>query len=68
MRCTECNVDLAESYSRCPLCGADAVNDPAKLHGINVAPYSKAAPLKEEELPMAKNGFSAERLKAYFNL
>ena len=27
MRCNECNVDLGEEYTKCPLCGADAVAD-----------------------------------------
>ena len=68
MRCTECNVDLAENYTRCPLCGANANDESAKLQSIKVAPYSKAEPKKEEALPKAKSGFSTEKLKAYFNL
>ena len=68
MRCIKCNVDLAESYSRCPLCGSAATDEPAKLQGINEAPFAKAAPEKEKQLPKAKSGFSFERLKAYYNL
>ena len=68
MRCIECNVDLAESYSRCPLCGATASDELAKLQGINEAPYPKNAPTQEEKLPKAKSGFSSEKLKAFFNL
>lgn len=68
MRCIKCNVDLAESYSRCPLCGAEAVNEPAKLLGIEEAPYSKTAPVKEKDVPKAEKNFSLEKLKAFFNL
>ena len=68
MRCNKCNVDLAESYSRCPLCGSDATDEPAKLQGVKEAPYAKTAPEKEKQLPKAKSGFSFEKLKAYFNL
>jgi hypothetical protein len=68
MRCTKCNVDLAESYSRCPLCGAKASDEPAKLQGIKEAPYSSAAPVKETNIPKAKKNLSLEKLKAYFNL
>ncbi|MBO5937417.1 MAG: hypothetical protein J6Q79_07405 [Clostridia bacterium] len=68
MRCTKCNVDLADSYSRCPLCGSAATDEPAKLQGIKEAPYSKTAPVKEENVPKAEKNFSLEKLKAYFNL
>jgi len=39
MRCLECNVDLGEEYSRCPLCGAKADNAPPVLEGIRTADY-----------------------------
>lgn len=41
MRCNECNVDLGEEYTKCPLCGAAAVNDEPKLKGIKTAQYPK---------------------------
>lgn len=68
MRCLKCNVDLAESYSRCPLCGADATNEPAKLQGIKEAPYSASAPTADTTADKAANNFSFEKLRAYFNL
>lgn len=39
MRCKECNVDLPEEYTKCPLCGAAAVSEPVVLEGIKTAPY-----------------------------
>lgn len=41
MRCNECNVDLGEEYTKCPLCGADASPDEPKLKGIKTAEYPK---------------------------
>lgn len=41
MRCNECNVDLGEEYTKCPLCGAAAVNDEPKLKGLKTAEYPK---------------------------
>lgn len=68
MRCKECNVDLGENYSRCPLCGNAASDETAKLQGIATAEYSKLAPKKENDVPKAKKSFSIEKLKAIFNL
>ena len=67
MKCTKCNVDLAENYSICPLCSSEAVDEPNELQGLKVAPYSKATPT-EEKAPKAKRSFSLEKIKAYFNL
>lgn len=39
MRCNECNVDLGEEYTKCPLCGAAAVSDEPVLKGIETAAY-----------------------------
>ncbi len=39
MRCNECNVDLGEEYTKCPLCGAEAVSDEPVLKGIQTAAY-----------------------------
>ncbi len=69
MRCRKCNVDLAETYTLCPLCGEKASNDEPLLEGFTVAPYPENSPV----MPMPKEkkpsyGFSTERLKAFFNL
>ena len=50
MRCSNCNVDLGESATVCPLCGAPAENKPPVLEGIIEAPYSETA----EKLPQKK--------------
>jgi len=39
MRCNECNVDLGEEYTHCPLCGAKAVSDEPILKNIKTASY-----------------------------
>lgn len=68
MRCKACNVDLSETYTRCPLCGEKAVDEPAKLKGLKPAPYPKNSPVVN---PLAekreKTPFCMEKLKAYFN-
>lgn len=68
MRCKACNVDLSETYTRCPLCGEKAVDEPAKLKGLKPAPYPKNSPVVK---PLAekreKTPFDMEKLKAYFN-
>ncbi len=69
MRCRKCNVDLAETYTLCPLCGEKASDDAPLLEGFTVAPYPKNSPVKpipEEKKP--SYGLSIERLKAFFNL
>lgn len=68
MRCKQCNVDLGENYTRCPLCGNAASDEKAKLQGLSTAEYSTSAPVREENVPKAKKSFSAEKLKAIFNL
>lgn len=68
MRCKHCNVDLAETYTLCPLCGEKVADEEPKLEGIKVAPYSVSAPTKEVGIPKAKKNFSLEKLKAIFNL
>lgn len=69
MRCLKCNVDLAETYTICPLCGEKASDEAPLLEGMEVAPYPKNSPVK----PLVKEkkpsyGLSAERIKAFFNL
>ena len=49
MRCRECNVDLSENYTKCPLCGSAAQNDEAKVKGITPAPYPHNKPVTETE-------------------
>ena len=39
MRCRECNVDLPEKYTACPLCGAKAYSDEPKIGGIRHSEY-----------------------------
>ena len=50
MRCSNCNVDLGESQTTCPLCGAPAENIPPVLNAIKEAPY----PEKTEKLLQRK--------------
>lgn len=69
MRCTKCNVDLAETYTLCPLCGEKASNDEPLLKGLSVAPYPKNSPivpLEKKDNPI--KDFSIEKIKAFFNL
>lgn len=69
MRCRKCNVDLAETYTLCPLCGEKASDDAPLLEGLTVAPYPKNSPvkpMKKEEKP--SYGLSKEKLKAFFNI
>lgn len=69
MRCIKCNVDLAETYTLCPLCGEKATDEEPLLKGITVAPYpvnSPEKPIEKEKKP--SYGLSAERIRAFFNL
>ena len=69
MRCRKCNVDLAETYTLCPLCGEKASNDEPQLKGITEAPYPKNSPVKPiEKADKPRYGLSKERIKAFFNL
>ncbi len=69
MRCTKCNVDLAETYTLCPLCGEKASNDEPVLKGFTVAPYPKNSPVKPAEKEKKPTyGLSKEKIKAFFNL
>ena len=68
MRCPHCNVDLAETYEKCPLCGEAAVHEQVRLKGLKAAPYPKNSPVKPaEKSEKPKTGFSLEKIKAYFN-
>ena len=69
MRCRKCNVDLAETYTLCPLCGEKASDDTPLLEGFTVAPYPKNSPvLPMEKAEKPRYVLSLERLKAFFNL
>lgn len=69
MRCRECNVDLSENYTKCPLCGSAAQNDEAKVKGITPAPYPHNKPVTEtEKVNKSRTPFTFEKLKAFFNL
>lgn len=69
MRCIKCNVDLAETYTLCPLCGEKASDDAPLLEGITVAPYPKNSPVVPmEKVKNPTKGFSKEKVKAFFNL
>ncbi len=48
MRCKNCNVDLAEEYTHCPLCNEKACSDEPLIKGIRTAEYPKVqtAPYK----------------------
>ncbi len=68
MRCKFCNVDLSETYTKCPLCGEKASDEAPRLLGLKPAPYPKNAPVvKQVEEKKAKTPFSVEKLKAYFS-
>lgn len=69
MRCRECNVDLSESYKRCPLCSGEAFDDEARVKGIKAAPYPNNVPVKKaEKIKKPKTAFTFEKIKAFFNL
>lgn len=68
MRCKQCNVDLPETYTRCPLCGNTPSDEEPKIKGLQAVPYpdrtGNEGPVKLEK---NKIPFSAEKIKAYFN-
>lgn len=39
MRCPDCNIDLGEQYTRCPLCGAKPTDEDPVLKGFVTARY-----------------------------
>lgn len=53
MRCRNCNVDLPETYARCPLCNEKASTDAPVLEGIKTAEYPKVKtePYKRNPFP-----------------
>lgn len=46
MRCRECNIDLPENYTACPLCGAKTSPDAPKIEGIRYSECPKVATAK----------------------
>ncbi len=69
MRCRECNVDLSETYTKCPLCGEKAYDDEPKIKGIKPAPYPHGkTPQISVQSEKKKTPFSIEKIKAFFNL
>ena len=68
MRCDKCNVDLPESYTRCPLCGSEPIDIEVKIKGENAVPYSDLPILPTEKAEKKKTKFTTEKIKAYFNL
>lgn len=68
-RCLQCDVDLGEEYTVCPLCGIKAQNAAKKIDGLKTAEYPLSFTQPDQttvKLPKAK--LSKEKLKAYFNL
>lgn len=53
MRCLKCGVDLGEEYTRCPLCGEKASNEPPVLSGFETAEY----PIYDEKAAFKKPKF-----------
>lgn len=41
MRCKNCNVDLPNEYTHCPLCNEKAADEEAQIKGIRIAEYPK---------------------------
>lgn len=56
MRCRECNIDLGERYTKCPLCGSEASQDEVILTGIAQAPY----PEYDRKLLQKKKNFKCD--------
>ena len=73
MRCLECQVDLADNVSLCPLCGAAAQDVPPLLEGVNSQDYpdytnKSAGAIKppRRDVPRARMPFR-EKMKAFFH-
>lgn len=68
MRCIHCNVDLSETYTKCPLCGEKAEDIEPRLKGLKNAPYPHNVPTEVKKVKKEKTGFSFEKIKAFFNI
>ncbi len=55
MRCSQCNVDLGENVTVCPLCHAKAVQENPVLEGLRVAEYPKYGKLRPLKYYIKKN-------------
>lgn len=67
--CNKCNVRIGEEYSRCPLCGADAVVTDVSDKNFKTALFPQ--PFKTFNHAKKRKkiyGFSKEKIKAYFLL
>lgn len=51
MRCRECNVDLPEEYTACPLCGGKVSDDAPLIEGVTLAEYPKVKTEKYKRNP-----------------
>lgn len=54
MRCRECNIDLPDNYTACPLCSSAVFDDECLIKDIRTAEYprAKAEPLKRNPFPI----------------
>ncbi|MBE6749037.1 MAG: hypothetical protein E7557_07385 [Ruminococcaceae bacterium] len=52
MRCKNCNVDLPEEYTHCPLCNEKSTPCESEIKGIRIAEYPKV-----ETMPYKRNAF-----------
>ena len=54
MRCRECNIDLPDNYTKCPLCSSEVFDDECLMKDIRTAEYpkAKAKPAKRNPFPI----------------
>lgn len=62
MRCLKCGVDLGEEYTRCPLCGEKAADEPPVLSGFQTAVYPQYDEKSAFEKPKFKCSFPMKYL------
>lgn len=62
MRCKECNIDVSENVTRCPLCGSPVSDEPAVLEGLCDIPY----PQSVMPAPKDKNKITAFTVAKHF--
>ena len=55
MRCRECNIDVADNISCCPLCGAEVFDDAPALPQLGDIPY----PSSYQPYPKEKRTFTS---------
>lgn len=68
-RCKNCNVDLGEEYTVCPLCYSKAQNEPKQIYGFKTAEYPQTfnTPDFSKKKVNIKPISTLDNLKAYFN-